>query len=226
VIRHVALVALVLTGCGEAPFPVVDVVEGEIGGRELSVGGGGFAWEQPRREDSVSGISNYTMHLHMTGASFDPVVSLQGLPVLERHDLAGTVARADRLHLKFIRRGVGEKLVTGVFSGQSGEGDYAELELSFGSDRDPDGEPEALRPSAPFNYGTLSYWKLTVDEVTHPLPGSPGRLKGSFEFDLTSGGERYAKGIKVTLDVPLLGEWFSVCQLATLVEPEATGCQL
>ena len=220
---------LIAVGCGEEQAVLPVVVDGSlsdgVNDRSVHLGGGGWAWEVARAEASGGVIDRYKFHVEMTGADFEVTQSLESLSLEEREAIARAVGFADRLSFTIALPGTNDKAEAGgVWTAQQSA--TVEVELKLGSERGA-GDPIPTAVPAPMMLGNDMWWRLSIDEVTRPSAGSAGRLKGVLELkfarvrdsDTSLIGE-----LEITLDMPLVGEWFGRCQKSLLTDPVGGGC--
>jgi hypothetical protein len=224
--RFAILFALSSAGCGEEPT-VPSNVEGTLGGRHLVLGGGGWAWEEPRVETAGGGVvAAYRLRFELTGAAFDPAVLLDAMELAERHDLARRVALADRLSFTLRLIGLGQELNDAGhrYDPSSAEGI---VDLRLGVQR-PNDEAPGLNKVRPTLIGSDRGWVLVVDEATRPANGKVGRLVGSLELAITRDSQdapdSLIGNLAIDFDIPLLGNWLGACQVALLAHPEGFTC--
>ena len=85
---RLSLFALLLVGCG-ADEAVPSNVDGTLGGVTLTLGGGGWAWAEPRvPAGGGAEFRPYTFYLELTGVAFDPTAPIDAMELEERHLLA------------------------------------------------------------------------------------------------------------------------------------------
>ncbi len=220
-------VALFLVGCGGPAIvetrTVVDVV-GDVDGRTPMFVGAGWAWERPRADNGALGVDYYELHLVLTNAQMDPLIHLETLPVMQRHDIARQAALGDFVHITLIRRGAGEEVeATGTYPEADALNDTAEAQLVFGSQRGADEPAKASLGQRPFQTGQVSSWQLMMGQMERPSRDVGGSLDGRFSLDLVEGNTALG-GLDLDVQVPLVGEGYGSCQLSLLSQPEGSSC--
>ena len=219
-------VLLLLASCGaEEALPTN--VEGTLDGHQLALGGGGWAWEEPRQSAGEGGVfRQYAWYLELSGMPFDPTVSFESLTLEERHTLAQQVALHDRLSFKLSLSAI-DAAVRGNgnrFDPTAGQGT---LDLAFGSPREA-GEAAGTEAVNPIAIAGDRGWVLLVDELTLPEDGVAGRIKGSLELVIArqtrDRPDSLTGNIAVDFDVPFVGAWLGRCQKTLLLAPEGQHC--
>ncbi|MBM65277.1 MAG: hypothetical protein CMH55_03470 [Myxococcales bacterium] len=219
--------ALGLAACGgiePAETRTTVTVTGDVDGRAPVFSGAGWAWERPRADHGALGVDYYELHLVLTNANMDPLVHLESLPVLTRHDLAREAALGDFIHVTMIRRGEGEEVENnGTYPEATALNDTAEAQLVFGSQRGPNEPTQATLGQRPFKTGQVSSWQVMTGDVERPSRDVAGALDGRFSLDLVEGNTPLG-GLDLDVQVPLVGEGYGSCQLSLLSRPEGTSC--
>ena len=221
-----SLFALLLVGCG-ADETVPSNVDGTIGGLSLTLGGGGWAWEEERvPAGGGSEFRPYTFYLELTGVAFDPTAPIDAMELEERHQLARKVALADRLSFALALSEMGQEVQGGGtrFETHQGEGTVA---LNIGSQRTDD-EPATDQNVAPRSIGKDRGWALVVDELTAPAGDAAGRIKGTLQLAIsrqtTDPPDSLTGDLKIDFDLPFVGSWLGQCQKSLLTRPEGQNC--
>ena len=226
-IRAAFLGTFVLCACGGGEAietqTTVNVV-GDVDGRTPIFSGAGWAWERPRVDNGALGIDYYELHLVLTNAQMDPLVHLESLPVLQRHDIAREAALGDFVHVTVIRRGEGEEVeANGSYPESNALNDTAVAALELGSQRgahEPAGATVAQRP---FETGQISSWQLLMGGLERPSRDTAGVLDGRFSLDLVEGNTALG-GLDLDVQVPMVGAGYGACQLSLLRQPEGNAC--
>ena len=134
---RLSLFALLLVGCG-ADEAVPSNVDGTLGGVTLTLGGGGWAWAEPRvPAGGGAEFRPYTFYLELTGVAFDPTAPIDAMELEERHLLARKVALADRLSFALELAAMGEEVQGGGSRFETHQGDGT-VTLNIGSQRADD----------------------------------------------------------------------------------------
>lgn len=217
---------LLLLGCGSEEV-VPSLVEGKLGSVQLTLGGGGWGWEEFRvSAGNGNEFSPYILHLELTGVDFDPVIPIDGLELEQRHILAQRVALADRLSFRLALTGADDELRAGGRRYETSDGD-ATVELMVGSLRASD-EAGGSAAVSPRSVGSDRGWALTVDELILPESGGAGRIKGLLQLAISRQTvdpiDSLTGDLKITIDLPFVGSWLGRCQQSFLTAPEGRDC--
>jgi hypothetical protein len=218
--------ALLLLGCG-AEEPVPSNVTGTLGSVTLTLGGGGWAWEEPRvPAGGGNDFRPYSFFLELSGIAFDPLVRIDEMELGERHLLAQEMALADRLSFVLQLTEMGTELSGGGsrFDTQDGDGTVG---LVIGSRRAA-GEPATDEAVMPRSIGKDRGWALVVDELSAPAEGVAGRVKGTLQLAVSrqtiDPPDSLTGDLVIDFDLPLVGSWLGQCQKALLDHPEGQNC--
>ena len=214
-----------LVACGGGD-PIPSQVSGTLDGIQLVLGGGGWAWTESRvAAGNGQEFKPYTLYVEMTGASFEVIEPLEDLELEERHRIAAAVALADRLSFALPLVAMGDEVESGGRY-ETSDGD-AVIELAIGSRRD-DGVAATEDRVAPRSIGKDRGWALSVENVTLPADGQPGRFKASLQLSIsrqtTDPSDSLTGDLNVAIDLPLVGSWLGQCQKMLLLEPEGQSC--
>lgn len=225
--RPTLLLVTAIAACGVPPSidtRTVITVTGNVDGREPIFAGAGWAWERPRVELGALGVDNYEFHVVLTNAPMDPLVSLETLPAMARHDLAREAGLGDFLHVAITRRGVGEEVdAEGSYPEADALNDTAAAELALGAHRAANEPPAATILSRPFQAGQISSWQLRMGGMNRPSRDEAGAVDGLLSIDMVEGNTALG-GLDIDLQVPMVGEGFGLCQVNLLLAPEGTNC--
>ena len=214
-----------LAACGgNEPLPTQ--VSGTLDGVQMVLGGGGWAWAE-RRVPAGNGreFRPYTFHVEMTGVRFEVTTPLDTLELEERHRIAAAVGVSDRLSFALPLATMGDELESGGRY-ETSDGD-AVVELAIGSRRD-EGQAATESNVAPLSIGKDRGWALTVDRLSLPADGQPGRIKATLQLAIsrqtTDPSDSLTGDLNVSIDVPVVGSWLGQCQKMLLLEPEGQNC--
>ena len=219
------LLSACLAACG-GNEPLLTRVSGTLDGVQMVLGGGGWAWAE-RRVPAGNGreFKPYTFHIEMTGVRFEVTTPLEALELDERHRIAAAVALADRLSFALPLAAMGDELERGGRY-ETSDGD-AVVELAIGSRRD-EGQAATESNVEPLSIGNDRGWVLTVDDITPPADGQPGRIKASLQLAIsrqtTDPSDSLTGDLNISIDVPVVGSWLGQCQKMLLLEPEGQSC--
>lgn len=217
---------LLLLACGTEEV-VPSLVEGKLGSVQLTLGGGGWGWEELRvSAGNGNEFSPYILHLELTGVAFDPLAPIDALELEQRHILARRIALADRLSFTLALTGGDDDLRAGGRRYETSDGD-ATVELMVGSLRAGDEAADSTSVS-PRSVASDRGWALTVDELILPENGNAGRIKGLLQLAIsrqtTDPIDSLTGDLKITLDLPFVGSWLGRCQRSFLTAPEGRDC--
>ena len=214
-----------LAACGGGD-PIPAQVSGTLDGVQMVLGGGGWAWAEERiPAGNGQDFRPYTFYVEMTGAEFEVTEALETLELEERHRIAAAVALADRLSFALPLVAMGDEIESGGRY-ETSDGD-ARIDLAIGSRRD-EGEAATDALVQPRSVGKDRGWALSVDNVTLPANGQPGRFQASLQLAIsrltTDPSDSLTGDLNVTIDVPIVGSWLGRCQKMLLLEPEGQSC--
>ena len=222
--RLLCLSACLVACGGDDAIPTQ--VSGTLDGVQMVLGGTGWAWAESRvPAGNGQDFKPDTFHVEMTGVVFDVMQSLETLELEERHRIAAAVALADRLSFALPLVAMGDEVESGGRY-ETSDGD-AVIDLAIGSRRD-DGEAASEANVQPRSIGKDRGWALSVETVTLPANGEPGRFKGALQLAIsrqtTDPSDSLTGDLNIAIDVPLIGSWLGQCQKMLLLEPEGQSC--